>query len=158
MLDLKEARLPMQPKRQSLNTCSACRKHKVRCDGRRDVCSNCERLGYHCSFGQSPDIVGSLPRRRAQSACLACHRRKIRCNEDRPTCQRCSRLSTGVARAARLCARTIGVSACFLARCAPCRVILTSGQRAMFEEEDVFSGFDRVLLVEFHLTSRNRQL
>ncbi|KAK7591968.1 hypothetical protein V3481_006604 [Fusarium oxysporum f. sp. vasinfectum] len=36
--------------RASPDTCAACRARKVRCDGRRSVCTKCERLGFACSF------------------------------------------------------------------------------------------------------------
>ena len=43
------------PKKVS-QTCVTCRARKVRCDGRRNICSNCERLGFPCSFDDTPGI------------------------------------------------------------------------------------------------------
>ncbi|CAG1965280.1 unnamed protein product [Fusarium graminearum] len=86
-----------RPARASPDTCSACRARKVRCDGRRSICTNCERLGFTCSF-ENPqtniDKRSTVPvtRRRAHLACFSCHSRKVRCNEEQPTCRRCSRL------------------------------------------------------------------
>ena len=85
----------MTPSRQSPNTCATCRARKVRCDGRKGTCGNCERLSFTCSYEMRPRNSVSQPpirRRRAHAACFACHARRIRCNEERPTCQRCSRL------------------------------------------------------------------
>ncbi|UZP36832.1 hypothetical protein NXS19_004648 [Fusarium pseudograminearum] len=86
-----------RPVRASPDTCSACRARKVRCDGRRSVCSNCERLGFTCSFENPQTNVDKRPtvpvtRRRAHLACFSCHSRKVRCNEEQPSCRRCSRL------------------------------------------------------------------
>ncbi|XDG01689.1 hypothetical protein ABKA04_001304 [Annulohypoxylon sp. FPYF3050] len=61
------------PKKSS-QTCIPCRVRKVRCDGRRDVCQNCERLGFTCSFhdatspNQDPESLTNftLPRRRVR--------------------------------------------------------------------------------------------
>ncbi|CAK7203848.1 hypothetical protein SEUCBS139899_006597 [Sporothrix eucalyptigena] len=98
-------------------TCVTCRARKVRCDGRRSICSNCERLGFPCSFddtevevttvttagttsaaptagaagGSAPDIL-SIPRRRARQACQNCHSRKARCSGGTPQCDRCRTL------------------------------------------------------------------
>ncbi|CAJ2507126.1 Uu.00g083120.m01.CDS01 [Anthostomella pinea] len=79
------------PKKSS-QTCSTCRLRKVRCDGRRDICQNCERLGFSCSFQDtgSPNPDGenvtsfSLPRRRVRLACINCHSRKARCTGETP--------------------------------------------------------------------------
>ncbi|KAF4996394.1 hypothetical protein FDECE_12473 [Fusarium decemcellulare] len=81
-----------KPTRQSPNTCSACRARKVRCDGRRNVCTSCERLNLNCSFQNPQSATVPIRRRRAHAACLACHSRKIRCSEERPNCRRCLRL------------------------------------------------------------------
>lgn len=82
--------------KKSSQTCTTCRARKVRCDGRRDVCQNCERLGFSCSFQDksSPnpdsDITSfSLPRRRVRLACINCHSRKARCSGETPKCTRC---------------------------------------------------------------------
>ncbi|KJR88038.1 uncharacterized protein SPSK_07003 [Sporothrix schenckii 1099-18] len=40
-------------------TCVTCRARKVRCDGRRDICSNCERLGFPCSFDDTAVVVNA---------------------------------------------------------------------------------------------------
>ncbi|KAI1808213.1 hypothetical protein F4811DRAFT_287283 [Daldinia bambusicola] len=84
------------PKKSS-QTCIPCRVRKVRCDGRRDVCQNCERLGFTCSFqdaaSPSQDSEGltnfTLPRRRVRLACANCHSRKARCSGESPKCARC---------------------------------------------------------------------
>ncbi|KAH9904956.1 hypothetical protein F4778DRAFT_52890 [Xylariomycetidae sp. FL2044] len=86
-----------RPQKKSSQTCSTCRLRKVRCDGRRDVCQNCERLGFSCSFQDtgSPNPDGealtsfSLPRRRVRLACTNCHSRKARCSGEMPKCARC---------------------------------------------------------------------
>ena len=82
--------------KKSSQTCTTCRARKVRCDGRRDICQNCERLGFTCSFQDksSPnpdaDITSfSLPRRRVRLACINCHSRKARCSGETPKCKRC---------------------------------------------------------------------
>ncbi|KAI1103296.1 hypothetical protein F4804DRAFT_236387 [Jackrogersella minutella] len=85
-----------QPKKSS-QTCIPCRVRKVRCDGRRDVCQNCERLGFTCSFqdAASPNQDSenltnfTLPRRRVRLACANCHSRKARCSGETPKCARC---------------------------------------------------------------------
>ncbi|KAI0883140.1 uncharacterized protein GGS22DRAFT_180732 [Annulohypoxylon maeteangense] len=84
------------PKKSS-QTCIPCRVRKVRCDGRRDVCQNCERLGFTCSFhdAASPNQDSenltnfTLPRRRVRLACANCHSRKARCSGETPKCARC---------------------------------------------------------------------
>ncbi len=89
-------------------TCVTCRARKVRCDGRRQICSNCERLGFPCSFddaaaagldvggatqssadGAGIDPLHTIPRRRARQACQNCHARKARCTGGTPQCDRC---------------------------------------------------------------------
>ncbi|KAI0536078.1 hypothetical protein GGR58DRAFT_514855 [Xylaria digitata] len=57
-------------------TCSQCRIRKVRCDGREGLCQNCDRLGFECSFQQSPSkspgrYLKSPERRRRMQACIA---------------------------------------------------------------------------------------
>ncbi|KAI2634026.1 hypothetical protein GGS21DRAFT_490946 [Xylaria nigripes] len=86
-----------RPPKKTSQTCSTCRLRKVRCDGRRDMCQNCERLGFTCSFQDTgsphPDsdsVTGfSLPRRRVRLACTNCHSRKARCTGETPKCARC---------------------------------------------------------------------
>ncbi|KAI0471560.1 hypothetical protein GGR56DRAFT_77540 [Xylariaceae sp. FL0804] len=85
-----------RPPKKSSQTCATCRLRKVRCDGRHDVCQNCERLGFSCSFQEgSPNPDGdsvtafSLPRRRVRLACSNCHSRKARCSGETPKCARC---------------------------------------------------------------------
>ncbi|KAI1263572.1 hypothetical protein F5Y18DRAFT_121977 [Xylariaceae sp. FL1019] len=86
-----------RPPKKTSQTCSTCRLRKVRCDGRRDMCQNCERLGFSCSFQDngSPHPDGdsitafSLPRRRVRLACTNCHSRKARCTGETPRCARC---------------------------------------------------------------------
>ncbi|ROV92521.1 hypothetical protein VSDG_06642 [Cytospora chrysosperma] len=38
------------PSKKPSNTCVTCRARKVRCDGNRDICNNCMRLGFTCSY------------------------------------------------------------------------------------------------------------
>ncbi|KAI0835156.1 hypothetical protein F5Y06DRAFT_139784 [Hypoxylon sp. FL0890] len=86
-----------RPPKKSSQTCIPCRVRKVRCDGRRDVCQNCERLGFTCSFqdAASPNQDAesltnfTLPRRRVRLACANCHSRKARCSGETPKCARC---------------------------------------------------------------------
>ncbi|KAK2002637.1 hypothetical protein LX36DRAFT_229234 [Colletotrichum falcatum] len=88
---------PKPTKRSSATTCVTCRARKVRCDGRRDICSNCERLGFSCTYEDSGiDANGlaaaptfPLPRRRVRQACQSCHSRKARCSGHTPACDRC---------------------------------------------------------------------
>lgn len=79
-----------KPKKSSL-TCTTCRARKVRCNGARDICSNCKRLGFPCSYDDADPgaLSGTLPRRRVRQACLSCHSRKARCSGHMPTCERC---------------------------------------------------------------------
>ncbi|KPM38821.1 hypothetical protein AK830_g7756 [Neonectria ditissima] len=79
-----------KPKKSSL-TCTTCRARKVRCNGARDICSNCERLGFPCSYDEADPsaLSGALPRRRVRQACLSCHSRKARCSGHMPSCERC---------------------------------------------------------------------
>ncbi|KAI1642679.1 fungal-specific transcription factor domain-containing protein [Daldinia loculata] len=77
--------------------CSQCRIRKVRCDGRPNLCQNCDRLGFECSFQQSPgkapgQYVVKLPeRRRRMQACIPCHSKKTRCLGELPSCSSCVR-------------------------------------------------------------------
>ncbi|KAI1204127.1 fungal-specific transcription factor domain-containing protein [Annulohypoxylon truncatum] len=77
--------------------CSQCRIRKVRCDGRPNICQNCDRLGFECSFQQSPgkspgQYVVKLPeRRRRMQACIPCHSKKTRCLGELPSCSSCVR-------------------------------------------------------------------
>lgn len=103
------------PKKTS-QTCSTCRLRKVRCDGRRDICQNCERLGFTCSFqdagsphADSDSVTAlSLPRRRVRLACTNCHSRKARCTGESPKCARCQ--SQGIECIYRPTKRSAGVS------------------------------------------------
>ncbi|GKT58010.1 hypothetical protein ColTof4_11934 [Colletotrichum tofieldiae] len=88
---------PKPTKRSSATTCVTCRARKVRCDGRRDICSNCERLGFSCTYedpSSEPNGLAAaptfpLPRRRVRQACQSCHSRKARCSGHTPACDRC---------------------------------------------------------------------
>ncbi|KAI1135915.1 fungal-specific transcription factor domain-containing protein [Hypoxylon sp. FL0543] len=79
--------------------CSQCRIRKVRCDGRPEICQNCDRLGFECSFQESPgkspgQYVVKLPeRRRRMQACIPCHAKKTRCLGELPSCSSCVRRS-----------------------------------------------------------------
>lgn len=101
---------PPLPSKRVSHTCATCRARKVRCDGRRSACSNCERLGFLCSYddgttvgmdaasavvalrGEVGDDGNSVPRRRARQACQNCHSRKARCSGGTPACGRCQAL------------------------------------------------------------------
>lgn len=103
------------PKKPS-NTCVTCRARKVRCDGTRDVCQNCSRLGFPCSYDDSVPqhllnaatqqgmnslgpaandalnihvVAAHPPRRRVRQACQTCHSRKAKCSGTMPKCDRC---------------------------------------------------------------------
>lgn len=88
-----------RPQKRTTNTCVTCRARKVRCDGRREICSNCERLGFSCSYdenvgvemvsGEGNGMSISVPRRRVRQACQNCHARKARCSGSMPSCDRC---------------------------------------------------------------------
>ncbi|KAK4230293.1 sterol uptake control protein 2 [Podospora fimiseda] len=84
---------PNRPQKRTANTCGACRARKVRCDGRRGICTNCERLGLPCSYDDAfaVDVANSLaiPRRRVRQACQNCHSKKARCSGTMPSCDRC---------------------------------------------------------------------
>ncbi|KAI9149512.1 Nitrogen assimilation transcription factor nit-4 [Paramyrothecium foliicola] len=82
---------PDRRPRKSSSTCTTCRARKVRCDGARAVCSNCQRLGFPCSYDDADPgtWTASLPRRRVKQACLSCHSRKARCSGHVPACDRC---------------------------------------------------------------------
>lgn len=82
--------------RRSANTCAECRARKVKCDGRRVVCTPCERLHLRCSFERvgdegfaDPDPEATRGKRRAKAACHACQASKIRCSGELPRCRRC---------------------------------------------------------------------
>lgn len=90
--------------RPQRRTCVTCRARKVRCDGRRGICTNCERLSFACSYddnvgvemvafssgdGNMAAAAITVPRRRARRACQHCHARKARCSGPLPTCDRC---------------------------------------------------------------------
>ena len=79
-----------RPKKSS-TTCTTCRARKVRCNGTRPVCANCQRLGFPCSYDDSDNGAWTvaLPRRRVKQACLSCHSRKARCSGHVPACERC---------------------------------------------------------------------
>ncbi|RFU79886.1 fungal transcriptional regulatory [Trichoderma arundinaceum] len=82
--------LDRRPKKSS-TTCAVCRFRKVRCNGARPCCGNCQRLGFPCSY-EDADVDAwsmSLPRRRVKQACLSCHSRKARCSGHLPSCERC---------------------------------------------------------------------
>ncbi|KAI0157932.1 hypothetical protein GGR52DRAFT_582779 [Hypoxylon sp. FL1284] len=105
-----------RPLKKTSQTCIPCRVRKVRCDGRRDVCQNCERLGFSCSFqddalpNQDSESLSSftLPRRRVRLACANCHSRKARCSGETPKCARCQ--SQGIDCVYRPTKRSGGVS------------------------------------------------
>ncbi|RMD41536.1 hypothetical protein DV735_g3607, partial [Chaetothyriales sp. CBS 134920] len=49
-----------KPTKKSVNICAECRARKVKCDGRRSVCSNCDRLGLVCSFKRTDSSNAEL--------------------------------------------------------------------------------------------------
>lgn len=104
------------PSKKPSNTCVTCRARKVRCDGQRDICNNCMRLGFTCSYddsipthtnpslsaaGMNSDgtsasdaltihaVASHPPRRRVRQACQSCHSRKAKCSGTMPKCDRC---------------------------------------------------------------------
>lgn len=103
------------PPKKPSTTCVTCRARKVRCDGQRDVCQNCLRLGFQCSYEDaiSQHLLGAAsalsgmnsaapindvnvhivaahpPRRRVRQACQTCHSRKAKCSGTMPKCDRC---------------------------------------------------------------------
>lgn len=82
---------PDRRHKKSSSTCTTCRARKVRCNGARAICSNCQRLGFPCSYDDS-DVgawTAALPRRRVKQACVSCHSRKARCSGHLPSCERC---------------------------------------------------------------------
>ncbi|KAI1313217.1 hypothetical protein F5Y03DRAFT_159392 [Xylaria venustula] len=105
-----------RPPKKTSQTCSTCRARKVRCDGRRDICQNCERLGFTCSFqdagsphADSDSVTAfSLPRRRVRLACTNCHSRKARCTGETPKCARCQ--AQGIDCVYRPTKRSAGIS------------------------------------------------
>ena len=89
-----------KPSRVPSMTCVTCRARKVRCDGQKETCTNCRRLGFACSYAGHPRGDGNerhgplpadviVPRRRVGRACLGCHSRKAKCSGTRPKCGRC---------------------------------------------------------------------
>ncbi|KAM7184717.1 hypothetical protein V8F33_012831 [Rhypophila sp. PSN 637] len=108
-----------RPQKRTAQTCVTCRARKVRCDGRKGVCTNCERLALPCSWDdtfalegilqQPPPLLSDtfipdsnnnnapslsappllIPRRRARQACQNCHAKKARCSGSMPSCDRC---------------------------------------------------------------------
>ncbi|TGJ83481.1 hypothetical protein E0Z10_g5311 [Xylaria hypoxylon] len=88
--------MPTALHRTKRATCSQCRIRKVRCDGREGLCQNCDRLGFECSFQQSPNkspgrYLKSPERRRRMQACISCHLKKTRCHGELPSCSNCAR-------------------------------------------------------------------
>ncbi|KAI6784883.1 putative transcriptional regulatory protein -like protein [Emericellopsis cladophorae] len=88
---------PSRVQKKSSTTCTTCRARKVRCNGVRPICFNCQRLGFPCSYDDDaadPAAAAAawsaaLPKRRVKQACLSCHSRKARCSGHMPACERC---------------------------------------------------------------------
>ncbi|KAK6828889.1 hypothetical protein RU639_003372 [Aspergillus parasiticus] len=79
---------------QRHRTCQQCRLRKVRCDGRRGICGNCDRLQFACSFqnlDSSSPALERPERLRARQACSRCHSLKVRCSGHLPACIRCQK-------------------------------------------------------------------
>ncbi|PWY69013.1 hypothetical protein BO94DRAFT_300227 [Aspergillus sclerotioniger CBS 115572] len=74
-----------------MKTCQQCRTRKVRCDGRRGTCGNCDRLQFTCSFQGVNTSLGRPGRLRARRACTRCHSLKVRCSGHAPACVRCQK-------------------------------------------------------------------
>ncbi|KAL1303092.1 hypothetical protein AAFC00_006535 [Neodothiora populina] len=82
--------------------CLTCAARKVKCDGTRDVCLRCQRLGIECRWLRSgsprtrrvtPDLnvtEAGHKRIRTLAACDPCRKRKLKCDGGRPctTCER----------------------------------------------------------------------
>lgn len=82
--------------KRSPDTCAECRARKVKCDGRRNGCSGCERLDLRCSFRRGstdPSLVADedVHLRRKVVACTACRSLKAKCGGEQPSCRRCQR-------------------------------------------------------------------
>ncbi|KAK0668074.1 hypothetical protein QBC41DRAFT_322662 [Cercophora samala] len=91
---------PRTQQKRTAHTCITCRARKVRCDGRKGTCTNCERLGFACSYDEhlGVEVVQTdatvsriaIPRRRVRRACQNCHEKKARCSGSTPSCDRCT--------------------------------------------------------------------
>lgn len=87
--------------KRSSTTCAECRARKVRCDGKREICSGCKRLKLNCSFSRRDTHVdgiaqpdASLSGRKKKTACISCRSLKARCGGELPSCMRCLRKRT----------------------------------------------------------------
>ena len=87
--------------KRSSTTCAECRARKVRCDGKRENCSGCERLKLNCSFSRRDTHVdgiaqpdASLSGRKKKTACISCRSLKAKCGGELPSCMRCLRKRT----------------------------------------------------------------
>lgn len=49
-----------RPQKRTAQTCVTCRARKVRCDGRKGICTNCDRLGLPCSWDDTFAVEGIL--------------------------------------------------------------------------------------------------
>jgi hypothetical protein len=76
-------------KRQSSHICNNCRQRKVRCDGRKEVCESCERLGLVCSYDNGHGTRQTHQRLRVKQACRQCRDARARCTGDFNGCERC---------------------------------------------------------------------
>ena len=84
---------------RSKSGCVTCRARKVRCDERRPVCLNCERLNLPCTPSkdqsqtqarrQEPTATAGFKRKRTFRSCIGCRASKTRCSGDKPVCVRC---------------------------------------------------------------------
>jgi hypothetical protein len=83
--------------------CMLTRYFQVKCDGKVGVCSNCERLGFTCSFSfleEGEHDVHKTPsesrpkRQRGRRACQLCRQQKVRCSGNLPSCSNCRRRGT----------------------------------------------------------------
>ncbi|KAK4657618.1 hypothetical protein QC762_000930 [Podospora pseudocomata] len=91
---------PRTQQKRTAHTCITCRARKVRCDGRKGTCTNCERLGFGCSYDEHTGVEVvqtdaavsriAIPRRRVRRACQNCHEKKARCSGSTPSCDRCT--------------------------------------------------------------------
>ncbi|KAJ6023671.1 Nitrate assimilation regulatory protein [Penicillium herquei] len=86
---------PAKRKIKPREICFQCRNRKVRCDGKKGGCENCQRLQFKCSFAEdfknaayrpydrSAQENGDLPvlaQLRPQGACALCYKKKTKCS------------------------------------------------------------------------------
>lgn len=76
---IANAGVQRRPQRNtSRSGCATCRRRKVRCDQRRDVCGNCTRLKLSCLWYRPNELS---QRSRVNTACERCRKKKVSCNK-----------------------------------------------------------------------------